>query len=342
MLIKAAGERSIMEAGDKVLVTGATGYTGQVLVKKLLAKGMDVRAIARKSSNRKPFEGLAVTWFSGDVFDAEVVRQAMEGVAYVFHVAAAFRDAKSSEQDYRNVHVVSTQHIVAEAMKNPDFKRLVHVSTMGVHGHIANPPGDENSPFSPGDGYQRTKVEAEEWLRKFARENPFPYAIIRPCAIYGPGEKRLLKLYKMAVGKIFPVLGNGKCWYHLVHVEDLTNAMLLAAVEEKALGEAFLIGAAEPIRLEEMAAIIAREYGTSPRIVRLPITPFFMMGDLCEAICKPLKIEPPIYRRRVAFYSKDRNFSTRKMQEVLGYTPLWSNEAGIIESARWYKDHGWL
>ncbi len=331
-----------MKAGDKVLVTGATGYTGQFLVKKLLDRGMDVRAIARKSSNLWPFEGLAVTWFIGDVFDEEVVRQAMEGVAYVFHVAAAFRDAKSSEQDYRNVHVVSTQHIVAEAMKNPDFKRLVHVSTMGVHGHIANPPGDETSPFSPGDGYQRTKVEAEEWLRAFAQENPFPYSIIRPCAIYGPGEKRLLKLYKMAMGKIFPILGKGKCWYHLVHVEDLTNAMLLAAVEEKALGEAFLIGAAEPIRLEEMAAIIAREYGTSPRIVRLPITPFFMMGDLCEAICKPLKIEPPIYRRRVAFYSKDRNFSTRKMQDVLGYTPLWSNEAGIIESARWYNEHGWL
>jgi nucleoside-diphosphate-sugar epimerase len=331
-----------MEAGTKVLVTGATGYTGQLLVKKLLAKGLNVRAIARKSSNITPFEGLAVTWFVGDVFDLETVRQAMKDVSYVFHVAAAFRDAKSSEQDYRNVHVVSTQHIVHEALKNPDFKRLIHVSTMGVHGHIANPPGDENFPFSPGDGYQRTKVEAENWLREFAKDNDFPYTIIRPCAIYGPGEKRLLKIYKMAKGKIFPILGKGKCWYHLVHVEDLTNAMLLAAVEEKALGEAFLIGGTEPIRLEDMVTIIAREYNTNPKIVRFPITPFFIMGDLCEAICKPLKIEPPIYRRRVAFYSKDRNFSTRKMQDVLGYKPLWSNEDGIIESARWYRDNGWL
>ncbi len=331
-----------MEAGTRVLVTGATGYTGRLLVKKLLARGMEVRAVARKSSNLSPFEGLAVSWFFGDVFEQEVIRQAMEGVSYVFHVAAAFRDAKSSEQDYRNVHVVSTQHIVAEAMKNPGFKRLVHVSTMGVHGHIAEPPGDENFPFSPGDGYQRTKVEAEEWLEDFAGKNNFPYSVIRPCAIYGPGEKRLLKLYKMASAKIFPILGKGKCWYHLVHVDDLTNAMLLAAVEEKALGEAFIIGSTEPIRLEDIAAIIAREYKTAPKIVRLPITPFFIAGDICEAICKPLKIEPPIYRRRVAFYSKDRNFSTKKMQKVLGYTPLWSNEDGIIESARWYKDNGWL
>lgn len=331
-----------MESGMKVLVTGATGYTGQLLVKKLLAKGMDVRAIARKTSNISPFEGLDVTWFFGDVFDKKTVQQAMEGVSYVFHLAAAFRDAKSSEQDYRNVHLVSTQHIVNEALKNPVFKRLVHVSTMGVHGHIANPPGDENSPFSPGDGYQSTKVEAEEWLGEYAAEKKFPYTIIRPCAIYGPGERRLLKLYKMAAGSFFPILGKGKCWYHMVHVEDLTNAMMLAAVEEKALGEAFLIGSTEAIRLEDMVAIIAKEYNTTPKIVRIPIGPFFLLGDICEAICKPLKIEPPIYRRRVAFYSKDRNFSTRKMQEVLGYTPLWSNKDGIIESAQWYRENNWL
>lgn len=328
--------------GTKVLVTGATGFTGTVLVKKLLQQGLDVRALARQSSNLKPFEGLDITWFRGEVYDQKTVEMAMEGVEYVFHVAAAFREAKSTEQDYRNVHLVSTQHIVHEALKNPDFKRLVHVSTMGVHGHIPNPPGDENSPFSPGDGYQRTKVEAEEWLREFTREQPFPFSIIRPCAIYGPGERRLLKLFKMAAGKIFPILGNGKCWYHLVHVEDLTNAIILAATEEKALGEAFIIGAKDPIQLEDMAAIIAKEYGTKLRIVRLPIGPFFLLGDICEAVCRPFKIEPPIYRRRVAFYSKDRNFSTRKMQDVLGYQPLWSNEDGIIESARWYRDNNWL
>lgn len=328
--------------GTTVLVTGATGYTGIVLVKKLLKAGLNVQAIARKSSDLQPFEGLTITWIRGDVFDERTVKTAMEGVQYVFHVAAAFREAKSTEQDYRNVHVKSTQLIVAEAMTNPEFKRLIHVSTMGVHGHIENPPGDENSEFSPGDGYQRTKAEAEIWLIDFAKENNFPYTIIRPCAIYGPGEKRLLKLYKMANKKVFPILGKGKCWYHLVHVEDLTGAMILAATEERALSEAFIIGSSDPIQLEDMAAIIAREYNNQLRIVRLPIGPFFLMGDICEAICKPFKIEPPIYRRRVAFYSKDRNYSTDKMRNVLGYTPLYENERGIVESANWYRDNSWL
>jgi dihydroflavonol-4-reductase len=334
--------QTFIPPGTKVMVTGATGFTGKVLVHKLIEQGLEVNAVARQSSHITPFEDMPVNWFRGEVFDEATIRSAMEGVEYVFHLAAAFREAKSTEQDYRNVHVISTQRIVHQALKNPEFKRLVHVSTIGVHGHIVNPPGDETSPFSPGDDYQSTKVEAENWLKEFTRETPFPYSIIRPCAIYGPGEPRLLKLFKMATGRFFPILGKGKCWYHLVHVEDLANAIILAATEEKALGEAFIIGAKEPIRLEDMAAIIAQEYDTPLRVLRLPIGPFFLLGDVCESICRPFKIEPPIYRRRVAFYSKDRNFSTKKMRDVLGYQPLWSNKDGIIESARWYLKENWL
>ncbi len=328
--------------GSRVLVTGATGYTGTVLVKRLLEAGVKVRAIARSSSDLSPFSKMDVQWIRGEVFDPETIQRAMADIQYVFHVAAAFREAKSTEQDYWNVHVGSTQLLCEAALKQPNFKRFVHVSTMGVHGHIVNPPGDENSAFAPGDGYQRTKAEADTWIKEFGARTHLPYTTIRPCAIYGPGERRLLKLFKMASKSYFPILGKGKCWYHLVHVEDLVGAMIRSAVAEKAVGEAFIVGASEPIQLEEMAAIIAKVYGNKIRIIRLPITPFFIAGDLCELLCKPFKIEPPIYRRRVAFYSKDRNFSTRKMRDVLGYIPQFENEAGIVESAHWYREHGWL
>ncbi len=328
--------------GSRVLVTGATGYTGQVLVKKLVENGIKVRGIARSSSDLSPFSDMEVEWIRGEVYDEDTIKKGMAGIEYVFHVAAAFREAKSTEQDYRNVHVVSTQLLCKEALKQHEFKRFVHVSTMGVHGHIGNPPADENYPFGPGDSYQQTKCEAETWLAEFGPQNNLPFCIIRPCAIYGPGERRLLKLFRMAARSYFPILGKGKCWYHLVHVEDLVGGMLLGAVEEKALGEPFLIGSSEPIQLEEMAGIIAGTYGNKLKVVRLPIAPFFILGDLCEVVCRPFKIEPPIYRRRVAFYSKDRYFTTRKMREVLGYQPIYENEAGIIESAKWYRDNDWL
>lgn len=327
---------------SEVLVTGATGYTGRVLVKKLVESGCRVRAIARASSDIVSLVDLPIAWHRGEVYDPAIVQQAMKEIHYVFHVAAAFREAKSTEKDYWNVHVKSTQLLAEEAVRNLSFKRFVHVSTMGVHGHIANPPADETAPFAPGDGYQRTKAEAETWLATFGKAKHLPYTILRPCAIYGPGERRLLKIYRMASKRYFPILGKGKCWYHLVHVEDLTNAMLVAAVNEKALGEPFLIGSSEAVRLEDMARIIAEVYENELKIFRLPIGPFFLMGDLCEAICKPFHVEPPIYRRRVAFYSKDRNFSTKKMRNVLGYQPRYENREGIIESARWYRRHGWI
>jgi nucleoside-diphosphate-sugar epimerase len=332
----------LIPGNSQVLVTGATGYTGRVLVEKLVRTGCRVRAIARESSDITPLAGLQIDWRRGEIFDPETVTPAMEGVDYIFHVAAAFRDPKSTEQDYWNVHVRSTQLLAEQAARSASFKRFVHVSTMGVHGHIVSPPADENTPFAPGDGYQRTKAEAEIWLASYGREHGLSYTIIRPCAIYGPGERRLLKLYRMAAKPFFPVLGSGKCWYHLVHVEDLTNAMLTAAVHEKAVGESFLIGSITPIQLEEMARMIAAEYGRSLRIIRLPIAPFFLLADLCEAACRPMKVEPPIYRRRVAFYSKDRYFSTLKMRDVLGCTPIYENKQGIIESARWYREHGWV
>jgi len=329
-------------AGTPVLVTGATGFTGIVLTRKLVEAGLKVSAVARKSSNLSPLIDLNITWFRGDVFDEEVMRQAVEGQEYVFHVAAAFREAKSTEQDYWDVHVRSTQIICEEVLKNPEFKRYVHVSTIGVHGHIDNPPATEEYRFSPGDGYQRTKLQAEEWLNDYATDNRLPYTIIRPAAIYGPGDQRLLKLFKMALKPFFLLLGNGKCMYHLVHVDDLTNTFIIAATHPDALGETFISGANEPIAIADIARIVAEHFNRKMRVVRLPIGPFFLAADICEAICRPLRIEPPIYRRRVAFYSKDRHFDISKMRNILGYEPRHGNKEGITETADWYVEQGWL
>lgn len=328
--------------GTPVLITGATGFTGTVLTRKLVAAGLKVSAVARKSSNIEPLKDLDITWFRGDVFDEEVMKQALAGQEYVFHVAAAFRDAKSTEKDYWNVHVKSTQIIVNEVVKDPNFKRYIHISTIGVHGHIENPPATEEYCFSPGDGYQRTKLQAEEWLNEYASKNKISYTIIRPAAIYGPGDRRLVKLFKMALKSYFPLLGKGNCMYHLVHVDDLTNSFIIAATCEAAEGETIISGAEEPIPIADIAKIVADHFGKKNTVIRLPIGPFFLLGDICEFICKPLKIEPPIYRRRVAFYSKDRNFDISKMKKVLGYSPIHSNKDGIIETADWYVEQGWL
>ncbi len=328
--------------GDVVLVTGATGFTGVHLVRTLCETGAEVRAIVRESSNLDAIKDLPITFYRGDVYDEAVCRDAAAGAHYVFHVAAAFREAKIDDSIYHRVHVESTQYLTKACLENDGFKRFIHVSTAGVHGHIENPPGDENSPIAPGDEYQKTKVEAEDWVLAFAKETGLPLTVVRPNAIYGPGDRRLLKVFKMAKMPVVPVLGIGcKNLYHLVHVTDLVDFMIHASQKEETLGEVYLCGADEAIRLVDMIDRIAQRLGTKPRILRLPVTPFFWAGDICEAICKPLGIEPPIYRRRVAFFTKDRAFTTAKMRST-GYENQYTNEQGIDDLTDWYVKEGWL
>lgn len=329
--------------GSKVLVTGATGFTGRVLVRKLVQLGCQVVAIARTSSQRGDLQLLDITWIEGDVFDPAVVEQATRGVNFIFHVAAAFREAKISDGVYHRVHVESTQLLAQSVVQSECFRRFVHVSTVGVHGHIDEPPADETYRFAPGDVYQRTKAEAERWILQYSADNGLPLTVVRPAAIYGPGDRRLVKLFKMASRRFFPLFGRGKGLYHLIHVDDLTDIFITAALAPQALGEIYIAGNPEPSRLEDIASTIASEIGNAQlRIVRLPVWPLFLLADVCELVCKPFGIEPPLYRRRVAFFTKDRSFNTRKVQEQLGYAYTHTVDSGLRETARWYQEHRWI
>jgi nucleoside-diphosphate-sugar epimerase len=329
--------------GTSVLVTGATGYTGSVLIRKLASQGARVRAVARSSSNIGPFADLDIEWIRGDVFDPNVISTACQDIEVVFHVAAAYREAKITDETYRNVHIQSTK-LLAEALAGkPQFKRFVHISTVGVHGHIDKPPADESYPFNPGDIYQRTKAEAELWIREFSSSAGLPLTVIRPAAIYGPGDRRLLKVFKLAAKRFFPLFGSGRGLYHLIHVEDLTDIFILAAHHKGALGEVFIAGNKEPSELKEIARTIADELGNHRiRFIRLPAWPLFALALLCEGLCRPFGIEPPLYRRRVAFFTKDRAFNTNKLSTVLGFTNRVKVSQGLRATARWYREAGWL
>ncbi|MDE0839587.1 MAG: NAD-dependent epimerase/dehydratase family protein [Kiritimatiellae bacterium] len=329
-------------SNDRILLTGATGFTGGVLARKLCATGAHVRAIARASSDISPLSDLDIEWVRGDVYDPGVVREASKDVTYVFSLATAYREGDAGENIFQKVHVDATKRLAEEAAANPGLKRFVHVSTVGVHGHIDSPPADENYRWAPGDTYQETKAEAERWITAFAKAKNVPLTIIRPAAIYGPGDRRLLKLFKMAAKPVFVVVGRTDTWYHLIHVEDLCDAMMLAAVHPAALHEPFICGNPDAVRVSEIGRIIATTLGKPFRLWRLPAGPLFAAAAVCEAICKPFGISPPLYKRRVAFFTKDRRFDTRKLHDVLGFEPRFTDADGLRETAQWYIEKGWL
>ncbi len=325
----------------KTLVTGGTGFTGSHLVKKLLERGHEVRVLARRTSNIDEIKNLNVEIVYGDITDREVVLYSVKNIDWVFNVAAAYRQANLTEEDFQNVNFKGTRNII-DACLGHGVKRLIHCSTIGVVTSVKNPPGDETTAVCPGDAYQDSKCAAEFEVLKYFKEKNLPVTVIRPCAIYGPGDWRLLKMFRMIAKKRFVFFGNGKAYFHMVYIDDLTDAFLLAAAKKEALGEVFIIGDEKYITLNELAGLIAEEFNVPAPKIHLPYRFFEVIAAAVEFIYRKLKLkkEPPIYRRRMAFFKKNRAFSIEKAKKVLGYQPRVNLKQGIHLTAKWYKEKG--
>jgi nucleoside-diphosphate-sugar epimerase len=222
------------------------------------------------------------------------------------------------------------------------LRRFVHTSTVGVHGHVRQPPADETTPMSPGDIYQATKAEAEVLALACHRDRGLPVAVVRPGAIYGPGETRLLKLFRSIARGRYAVVGSGRAFYHPVYIDDLVQGFLLALERPEAVGEAFLVAGPQYVSQSELADLIALHTGGRVLPFHIPAWPIQLAGSVVEAICVPLGIEPPIHRRRTEFWTKSRAFSIEKARRLLGYAPAVDISEGLRRTALWYKEHGWL
>ena len=327
--------------GEKVLVTGATGFAGGVLARRLREAGAEVRVLVR-SREKLDAKGLAdMDCVEGSVTDPEAVRIAVEGVAVVYHLAAVYREGGIGDEVYEDVHVGGTRNL-CEASLAAGVKRFVHCSTVGVHGHIENPPADEEYRISPGDVYQRTKLEGEQMAWKFYREKGLAVSVVRPAAIFGPGDERLLKMFRLANRDRVILLGDGEIFYHMVHVEDLATGFLLAGTVPEAVGEPFIIAGERYLPLNELLQRIAEILGKKGKLLHLPAKPLQWAGSFCEKVFIPLGLTPPIYRRRVDFFTKSRAFDIGKAKRILGYAPQFRIEDGLRETAEAYQKAGWI
>lgn len=321
-------------------MTGGTGYTGGRLIARLRGRGHDVTALVRPAAPR-PTGDPGVVWVEGDLSSADALARLVEGARAVAHVAAVYRTAGHPDSYYREVNVGGTERLL-EAAARAGVGRLVHTSTVGVHGHVRHPPADESAPFEPGDIYQETKAEAETLALRFHRDRGLPVVVLRPGAIYGPGETRLRKLFRAIARGRYAVVGSGRPHYHLVYIDDLLDGYERALSHPAAPGEAFIVAGPRSISQRELARTVARHTGGRVLPLRVPAAPIRFAGDLCEAICVPLELEPPLHRRRVDFWTKNRSFSIDKARRVLGYAPAVDVEEGVARTAAWYRQAGWL
>jgi len=324
-----------------VALTGASGYTGGRLLEALRARGDDVSALFRASSVTGALRSSGARLVEGDLSDASAVERLLQGADALVHVAAVYRTAGHPDSYYRDVNVGGTERLL-EAAARRGLQRFVHTSTVGVHGHVVDPPADETAPLAPGDIYQQTKAEAEALAFSFHRTRGVPVAVVRPGAIYGPGETRLLKLFRAIARGRYAVVGSGHSFYHPVYIDDLVCRLLLALDKPEAVGQAFLIAGPRYLSQDELASLIARHTGGRVLPFHIPAGPIQLLGAAVEAFCVPLGLEPPIHRRRVDFWTKSRAFSIEKARRLLGYAPRVDVEEGIARTAAWYRQAGWL
>lgn len=331
------GKESFWE-GRRVLVTGAAGFTGSNLCNRLAEQNADVLAFVRSNGAKASFHP-NVRVLSGDLTKKEDCTRAVEGVDTVFHVAAVFRNVNVTDSHLTSVHVDATEHLV-RAAKAANCRRFVHTSTIGVHGHVKNGPGDEETEFSPGDAYQITKAQGEIRAVELAKELGLDLTVVRPCAIYGPGDTRFLKLVKPINKRRFVMIGDGEARYHFVHIDDLVSGYLLAGEVDAAVGEAFLIGGSEAPTLNELAGDIAGILDVSAPKLKVPIGPVKAAAWLCERVSGLLNVEPILHRRRLAFFTKNREFSIAKAKRLLGYEPKVDLDSGLRRLIAWYRAEG--
>ena len=326
----------------RVLVTGGTGFTGAALVRRLLADGHAVVTIDKQPGLADDeLKALGADIRYGSITEEPLVAEATRGCEVVIHVAAAFREIGVPDSVYHDVNVEGTR-IVARQARDKGVRKIVYCSTQGVHGHIDNPPGDEDSPIEPEDYYQQTKYEGELALREECRDGP-EFTIIRPTAIYGPGDPgRFVMIFRRAKQGRFPIFGSGRTYYHPLYIDNLVDAFVLAMQPGAGAGEAYIIGDDDYMSIEDLVKRTGTAVGTEVKTPHLPLLPLIVAGHLCEKLCKPFGIDPPIFPRRVDWFRQVRAFRIDKAKRDLGYQPKVGIDEGLRRTAAWYRDNGYI
>ncbi|HVF62285.1 MAG TPA: NAD-dependent epimerase/dehydratase family protein [Thermoanaerobaculia bacterium] len=326
-------------AAASVLVTGGLGFLGRHVCAHLAAGGETVRVLARPS-RRASEEGSPYETVWGDIRDAAVVDRAVRGTEVVVHLAANFRHAGTDAREAGPINVDGTRNVLDACLRH-GVRQLLNCSTVGVHGSVLAVPANEETPFNPLDRYQATKLEAELAVLRRHRETGLPATSLRPMPIVGPGDRRMIKLFRLIQKRRFVMIGSGETLFQAAYVGDVADAFVLCLRNERTYGEAFIVGGEEYTTLNDLVAMIAAELGVPPPRLRLPLAPVLALARLCERGCAPLGIEPPLHGRRVSFFHSDRAFSIAKARRVLGFAPLDLRQT-LRATIGWYREQGWL
>lgn len=322
----------------KALITGASGFIGSHLVERLLKSGYEVSCLVRKSSNLRWLERLNIRVIHGDCSDKESLNN-IRGFEYIFHLSGLTK--ANCREEFYTVNTKATENIIDTLVKNnSQIKRFVYLSSLSAFGPSLNGSWiNENHKPHPVSDYGNSKLMGEVAVLKY--KDKVPISILRPTVVYGPRDKEMFLLFKLINIGFLPYWGESRI--SLVYIEDLINAIILAAEREEAVGEIFFISDGMVYSNNEVINEIASALQVRLIKLRVPKRGLPVIGLIGEGLSKITnkttminsdKIKELMYTNWVCDISKAKN--------KLGFMPMVGLKEGIRWTADWYKIHRWL
>lgn len=320
------------------LVTGATGFVGSAVARILLERGHRLRVLVRSSSDRGNIRGLPVECVTGDLSDSASMEKALRGVRYLFHIAADYRLWVPDPQAMMAANVEGTRYLMQLA-RNAGVERIVYCSSVAAlataHHGI---PADEDSPVTEADivgVYKRSKYRAEQEVLRLVRETGLPAVIVNPSTPIGPRDIKPTPTGRMILdsvrGKMPAYVETG---LNIVHVDDVAEGHYLA-FEKGEIGQKYILGG-ENLMLGDLFAMISRMAGVRAPTLRLRQSWLYPVALVSEGLARGFGLEPRVTREMLAMSRKLMFFSSRKAEELLGYSPRPAQDA-VADAVKWFS-----
>ncbi len=323
-----------------VMLTGATGFIGSHVAERLIRKKIVPHLFIRRRINLiNSLEKKGAKIYVAQPDNLETLKKSLQNADTVIHCAGATKAL--SERGFIKANVAFTNNILNLLGKQ---QKLIFISSQAAAGPSNSlVPIDEGAEPSPLTHYGKSKLLAEDCVRKWGKENDNNYVILRPSIVYGPGERNLYKAFKLIKKGLFLLPGSGKINLSIIHVEDLVNAIMTAA-ENSATGEIYFISSNEGHSWEEIGESIRIALNRTYLVgIKLPIPlayPAAYFFDLMSFITR----KPSLFNSQKIIEMKQSAWlcSNRKIKEQLGWEPELSLENGIKQTAGWYIKENWI
>ncbi len=327
----------------KYLITGATGFVGPYLIRRLAGAGHFARCLVRDQKKAEYLKELPVETVWGDITKPETLDGIADGVDRVLHLATLghMSNYTVTESMFMKINVEGTMNVMAQALRS-GVKRIVHCSSVAAMGICPESPADETTPCRPHHSYGRSKLQAEQEVLKMCRKDGLPASIVRFSMVYGPGDFRdILRISRMAKKWYLPKIGKRPKLTPLIHAEDAVAGLLLAA-EKGSAGEIYLLTNEQSEPFDGILKTIRDALGIQSGPIYVPEWAAMGAARLCETMCRLAGKPPIVTRKNIESTLADRVFSIDKAKQELGFKPRIDPEPGLRETVEWYIKKGWI